>query len=646
MKQAPLELQRVTTAGFLITIGIIFGDIGTSPLYVLRAIVGDNVISEQLILGAISCVFWTLTLQTTIKYVVFTLRADNKGEGGIFSLYALLRRYRSRFLTIAAMVGGSALLADGLITPPISISSAIEGLHLKNESIPVMPLVIIIIVALFFIQQFGTGFVGRAFGPVMAVWFSMIGILGIFQVFGHPEILQAINPSYAIDLLTEYPGGFWLLGGVFLCTTGAEALYSDLGHCGRQNIRVSWVFVKICLLLNYFGQGGWLLSHAGQTLGTMNPFYEIMPYWFVIPGVVIATLAAIVASQALISGSFTLINEAMRLNFMTRLRIIYPTNIRGQIYIPAVNWLLMIGCICIVLHFKESANMEAAYGMAIILTMMVTTILMVWYLRMKHYAGWFIFLFIVVYGTIEGAFLISHFNKLAHGGWITLMISSGIFFLMYCWGEGRRIRNRFVEFTNIRTYLDTISDLRHDESIPKISTHLAYLTSANNDYDIENAIVYSIFQKRPKRADVYWLLHVDVTDDPYRLEYKVIHMIPGEVIKIDFMIGFRIEPRINLFFRQVVSELKAKGEVDVVSRYASLSKQNMIGDFRFVVIEKFLSYDNVIEVYEKLILSVHNMMKKIGLSDEKAFGLDTSNVLIEKVPIVINPPSEIRLKRV
>ncbi|MDQ3050263.1 MAG: KUP/HAK/KT family potassium transporter [Bacteroidota bacterium] len=645
MKKAH-HLQRLSGAGLLITIGIIFGDIGTSPLYVLRAIVGSHEISADLVLGAVSCIFWTLTLQTSIKYVIITLQADNRGEGGTFSLYALLRRYKSRFLTIAAMIGGSALLADGMITPPISISSAIEGLHTLNDQIPVIPIVIVIISLLFFIQQFGTGFVGRSFGPIMVVWFSMIGVLGTVSLIMYPDILYAVNPVHAIELLTLYPGGFWLLGGVFLCTTGAEALYSDLGHCGKKNIRVSWIFVKTSLLLNYFGQGAWLISEAGNSLGERNPFYEIMPSWFVLTGVIISTFAAIVASQAMISGSFTLINEAIRLNFMTRFRIVYPTDIRGQIYIPAINWFLMFGCIGVVLYFRESANMEAAYGMAIILTMMATTILLVWYLKMKHVAIWLIVIFIIVYGTIESAFLVANISKLAHGGWITLLISAVVFIFMYSWKEGRRIRNRYVEFTDLREYLSQISELRKDTSIPKTSTHLVYLSSANNEYEIENTIIYSIFQKRPKRADVYWLLHVDVSDDPYRMEYKVNHLVPGEIIKIEFRIGFRIEPRINLFFRQVVSEMKAKGEVDVTSRYVSLSRQHKIGDFRFVVIEKFMSYDNVIPIYEKIILSFYNLLKKTGLSDEKAFGLDTSNVLIEKVPIVINPPSDIKLTRV
>ena len=632
-------------AGMLITIGIIFGDIGTSPLYVLRAIVGDKPISDTLVLGALSCIFWTLTIQTTVKYVLITLQADNKGEGGIFSLYALLRRFKLKTLAILAMIGGSALLADGMITPPISISSAIEGLHHLNEGIPVIPIVIAIIFFLFFIQQFGTGFVGRSFGPIMMVWFVMIGTLGAASLIENPGVLAALNPAYAIGLLTEQPGGFWLLGGVFLCTTGAEALYSDLGHCGRQNIRISWIFVKTSLLLNYFGQGAWLLSIPSGSLGVENPFYAIMPSWFVFTGVIVATLAAVVASQALISGSFTLVNEAIRLNFMTRQKIIYPTDVRGQLYIPSVNWLLMTGCIGVVLYFKESANMEAAYGMAIIITMMVTSTLLIWYLKLKHVSSWLLALFILVYGTIEGAFLVSNLDKITHGGWITLVISFGIFFLMYCWNEGRRIRNRYLEFTDVRQYLPLLHELRNDTTIPQFSTHLAYLTSANNKYELENAIIYSMFQKRPKRADVYWLLHVDVTDDPYRMEYKVTHLVEGEVIKIDFRLGFRIEPRINLFFRQVVSDMKAHGEVNVHSRYESLSKQNVIGDFRFVVIEKFLSYDNVIQLYEKIVLSVYNIQKKLGLTDEKAFGLDTSNVLVEKVPIVISAPVEVRLKR-
>lgn len=640
------HLNKVSAAGLLVSLGIIFGDIGTSPLYVLKAIVGKDLISSELILGGISCIFWTLTLQTTIKYVIITLRADNNGEGGIFSLYALIRRAKFKYLVMAAVVGGSALLADGIITPPISVSSAIEGLKILKIKIPTESIVIVIITLLFFIQQFGTRQVGRFFGPVMLVWFLMLGTLGFMALTTNPTILKAINPYYAINLITIYPGGFWLLGAVFLCTTGAEALYSDLGHCGRQNIRVSWTLVKTCLLLNYFGQGAWLLNREGTLLADMNPFYELMPHWFLITGIVISTSAAIVASQALISGSFTLINEAIRLNFGPKLKIVYPTDLRGQLYIPSVNWMLWAGCVAVVLYFKESSNMEAAYGLAIIITMISTTILLSFYLYLKKVSVFIIGFLVFLFGTVELAFLVANLSKFTHGGWITLILSGFLMTLMTVWYMARKIKNRFVEFTKVNEYLPLISELGHDMTIPKFGTHLVYLTSANRNDEIESKVIYSILQKQPKRADVYWFLHVDVLDEPYTMEYKVITLLPGRVIKIDFRLGFRIEPRINMMFRQVVQEMVEKKEVDITSRYESLNRQQVIGDFRFIVMEKFLSNDNDLPFKDKLIMDTYFIMKNFGLSEERAFGLDTSSVLIEKVPMVIQTPSKIKLKRV
>lgn len=630
----------------LVSLGIIFGDIGTSPLYVLKAIVGSSVISADLILGGVSCIFWTLTIQTTIKYVIITLRADNNGEGGIFSLYALIRRAKFRYLALAAIVGGSALLADGIITPPISVSSAIEGLKILKIKIPTETIVICIITLLFFIQQFGTKLVGRFFGPVMLIWFIMLGILGFMSLSSNFHILKAINPYHAINLLILYPGGFWLLGAVFLCTTGAEALYSDLGHCGRQNIRVSWTLVKTCLLLNYFGQGAWLLNHEGTYLNEANPFYELMPHWFLITGIVISTLATIVASQALISGSFTLINEAIRLNFGPKLKIIYPTDLKGQLYVPAVNWLLWAGCVGVVLYFKESKNMEAAYGLAIIITMISTTILLMFYLYIKRVSKIVIGLLIVLFGSVEIAFLIANLSKFTHGGWITIVISGFLMLLMTAWYMARKIKNRFIEFTHIDKYLPLIKELSKDITIPKYGTHLVYLTSANRNDEIESKIIYSILQKQPKRADVYWFLHVDVLDEPYKMEYKVITLLPGRVIKIDFRLGFRVEPRINLMFRQVVQEMVENKEVDITSRYESLNSRQVIGDFRFIVMEKFLSNDNELPFMDTLIMDVYFIMKNFGLSEERAFGLDTSSVVVEKVPMVIQAPSSIKLKRV
>ncbi len=640
------NIHKVSGAMLLITLGIIYGDIGTSPLYVMKAIIGKQPINSELVLGGISCIFWTLTIQTTFKYVMLTLRADNKGEGGIFSLYALVRRTKLKWLKWPAIIGGAALLADGIITPPISVSSAIEGLRIFNPGIPTVPIVIAILTALFIIQQFGTKFIGQFFGPMMLIWFSMIGVLGFSNLIHHPSVLSAINPYHAFHLISQYPGGFWLLGAVFLCTTGAEALYSDLGHCGRKNIRITWVFVKSMLLLNYFGQAAWLMEKEGSLLRDKNPFYEMMPVWFLLPGIIIATAAAIVASQALISGSFTLINEAVRLNFWPKVRIVYPTNLRGQLYVPSVNWLLLIGCIGITLFFRESSGMEGAYGLAIIITMISTTTLLAYYLYLRRVSFYFIGFVLVLFLTVEFSFLIANLDKFPHGGWLTLLIAIALIGLMWGWYTARKIRNRFVEFVKVKDYLNLLRDLSHDFSIPKYATHLVYLTSANLKDEIEAKVIYSILQKQPKRADMYWFAHVDVMDEPYTMEYKVTELIRANIIRIDFRLGFRVEPRINLMFRKVVSDMVKNLEVDITSRYESLGKKNLIGDFRFVVMEKFLSYENELPFYEKIILDIYFFFKKISLSEERAFGLDTSSVTIEKVPLIVNPIGEVNLKRI
>lgn len=641
-----LDLKKVSAAGALITLGIIFGDIGTSPLYVLKAIVGENnVINSETILGGLSCIFWTLTLQTTVKYVILTLRADNKGEGGIFALYALVKKAKIKWLMFPAVIGGSTLLADGIITPPISVASAVEGLRVVNPDIHTIPIVIAILTALFTIQQFGTKFIGKSFGPSMLVWFLMLSTLGLIQIAADISVLSAVNPYYAYKLLFLHPQGFLVLGAVFLCTTGAEALYSDLGHCGRKNIRFTWIFVKTALLLNYFGQGAWLIAHEGQQL-TSNPFYSIMPEWFVPVGIAISTIATVVASQALISGSFTLINEAIRLNFWPKVKVNYPTDLKGQLYIPSLNWMLLAGCIGIVLYFQESSGMEAAYGLAIVLTMLMTTTLLTYYMFIKRYNPILIGLCLVTYITIETSFLIANLHKFTHGGWITLLIGSILTTVMLIWYNARKIRNRYVEFVPLAEYLPVLEDLSHDLTVPKYATHLVYLTSANDRQEIESKIIYSITQKQPKRADIYWFLHVDVVDEPYRMEYKVNEFIHDDVIRIDFILGFRIAPRINLMFRKVVEDMVNKKEVDIRSRYKSLNKNNIIGDFRFVVIEKFVSFENELPFYEKVILDVYAFLKHLSLSEEKAFGLDTSSVTVETMPLIIAPPKELNLKRI
>jgi KUP system potassium uptake protein len=638
--------HKLTAAGVLVTLGIIFGDIGTSPLYVLRAIVGDSVIDKEIILGGVSCIFWTLTMQTTLKYIVLTLRADNRGEGGVFALYTLVKKTKVRWLLIPAIIGGSALLGEGIITPAISVSSAVEGLQALNPDIQTMPIVISIIAALFFIQQFGTKSIGQFFGPVMLIWFVFLAVMGAVAISDNIEVLKALNPYYGFRLLLFHPGGFWLLGAVFLCTTGAEALYSDLGHCGRDNIRVSWIFVKISLMLNYMGQASFLLNLDGQQLGDISPFYAIIPKGILPLGIGIATIATIVASQALISGSFTLINEAIRLNLWPKVKINYPSNLKGQLYIPSINWLLMIGCLGIVMLFRESKNMEAAYGLTIIIGMLMSSILLVYYMRLKRYKMFYVIGFMITYAIIEIAFLIANLDKLPHGGWVTMLIATLLVIIMWIWYDARKIRNSYVEFTKLDDYLGLMYDLSKDLSIPKYATHLVYLTGANRKDEIESKIIYSILQKQPKRADIYWFVHVDLMDEPYTMEYKVTEIIKDDVIRIDFKLGFRVAPRINLMFRKVVQDLVKNKEVDITSRYESLNKNNVIGDFRFVVMEKFLSSENELPFYEKVVLKIYFFLKSISLSEEKAFGLDTSSVNVEKVPLIIAPPREINLKRI
>jgi KUP system potassium uptake protein len=643
------DLQKLTTAGLLISLGIIYGDIGTSPLYVFKAIVGDHAITESLALGGVSCIFWTLTLQTTIKYVMITLQADNKGEGGIFSLFSLVRR-RAKWLIIPAVVGGCALLADGIITPPITISSAIEGLHAKYPQLPTMSVVISIIAGLFFIQQFGTSLVGKAFGPIMFLWFTMMGVLGISYIIQMPGIIKALNPYYAYHLLTSTnnPTAFGILGAVFLCTTGAEALYSDLGHCGRSNIRVSWIYVKTCLIFNYLGQAVWLMQRNGQELNldVLNPFYQIMPSWFLIFGIGIATVAAIIASQALISGSYTLIAEAVRLNLWPKVRINYPSEQKGQLYVPSINWIMCAGCIGVVLLFKHSAKMEAAYGLSITVAMLMTTILVSKFLKRRKVPSYLINLFLLVYLAVEGIFLSSNLGKFVEGGWFTLTIGFVLFSVMWSWHTARKIRNRYVKFIEIEDYYDILKELSDDQSVAKYASQLVYLTSANFNSEVESKIIYSILQKQPKRADIYWLVHVDVMDEPYTRDYEVDFLVPNKLIRIDFKLGFRVGQQINLLFRKVVEDLVKNGEVDITSQYDSLNKRKIVGDFRFVVIEKVLSRSHNLSFYERIIMTIYGQLKKMSISEERGFGLDLSFVTVEKVPLMLSDPESVVINRV
>lgn len=638
--------NRVTIASLLVALGIIYGDIGTSPLYVLKAIVGEREISEILVFGGVSLIFWTLVFQTTFKYIVLTLMADNNGEGGVFSLYALVKRY-GKYLVIPTILGATTLLADGIITPPISVASAIEGLTMVKglEALPTVPIVIVILSLLFFFQRFGTQKVGSLFGPIMVVWFSMLFVMGAHEISQFPSLLKAINPYYGYELLVKYPQGFWLLGAVFLCTTGAEALYSDLGHCGIKNIRITWVFVKIALVTNYVGQAAWIMHQGQQTLNGRNPFFEMMPPWFLIPGIIIATLATIIASQALISGSYTLISEAMSLNFWPRVAVRQPTEMKGQIYIPSVNTILWVGCILMILYFKSSSHMEAAYGFSITIAMMMTTYLLAFFLiYRKKWNKLLVTGILIIFGIIELSFFITNSAKIKER-WMFLFFELFIFLTMYVWYYARKINNGLVRFVDLGKHIPLLKELNEDDGIPKFATHLIYLTKANHRTQIEEKIIRSIFSKKPKRADVYWFLHINRTDAPYTLNYEVSELLDDKVIKVTINIGFRVQPKTEIYFKKIVQDLVTKKELNLHIRPDGSTKYNHEPDFKFVVIEKFLSVENEFNLRNGLLLNGYFYLKQLGLKDEKAFGLEKSDVVTEQVPLLYQPIQNIDLVR-
>jgi KUP system potassium uptake protein len=637
--------HQLSTAGVLIALGIIYGDIGTSPIYTLKFIVGDKVITDDLILGGLSCIFWTLTLVTTIKYVYLALNADNKGEGGIFALYALVRRYKASWVIYPAIIGCCTLISDGFITPAISVSSAVEGLRLIYPGIPTTSIVIVILLCLFIFQQFGSAVVGRTFGPIMSVWFLMLGVLGAHQLIQNPVILKALNPAYAFSLIANYPKGFWLLGGVFLCTTGAEALYSDLGHVGKINVRVGWGFVKTCLLLNYFGQGAWLLSMEGTRLGEQIPFYALMPEKFLIFGIVIATMATIIASQALITGTFSLVNEAMKLKLWPASRVRYPSVSRGQMYIPAINWILMFGSILVVMIFQEAKAMEGAYGLAITVDMLMTTSLLVYYFSTAKKSTYRTVLLAFLFFTLEGMFLVSNLDKFRHGGWFAFTIAFLFFSMMFILLKARMLRQRHTEFVDLRHYENMLKELQEDQTIPKEATNLVYLAVADSRRYIDSNIIYSIFKKRPKRADVYWFVHVETVDNPFTSKYVVDTIIPKRAFFIRIKLGFKTPHRVNALFNKIIHEMADNGEIDLTSPYPALHKYSMMADFKFISLHSWASADSEISNFERLVITGYRIIKSISLSTEEMYGLEAANIEVEKVPIQVGPMAKVKIKR-
>lgn len=628
------HLDRFAWGGVLIAFGIVFGDLGTSPLYTFKAIIGERIIDDTIVLGGVSAIFWTLLLQTTLKYVLLTMRADNRGEGGIFSLYTLIRRY-AKWALWPAIIGGSFMIADSLITPPISVMSAVEGLQMLRPDIPVVGITIVIIIILFLFQQTGTQLIGRFFGPAMVIWFGMIAVLGVANLAQDPTVLRAINPWYAYELLTRYPGGFWVLGGVFLCTTGAEALYADMGHVGRRNIQIAWIFIKISLLLCYFGEAAMLLQYRGGTLAEVHAFFGLVPRWFLVPSIAIATAATVIASQSLITGTYTLFNEAMRLGLWPKLRVEFPTETRGQIYVPVINWLMMFGCIGMVLYFRESANMEAAFGLSVTLTMLMTTVLLGIYLYTRKVNMVLVIALVVFYLVVEGTFLIANLAKFTHGGWITLLIGLLLISVIYIWYQGKRLKNRYKAFIPLKKHLPLLKKLSEDTTVPKHSTHLVYFTLSPKSSSVEERSLKSIFLHQPKRADTYWFVHVEVDDAPYTTRYHVDIVAPNDVIYVRFRLGFRVVPRINLMFRQVVEKLVSAGQVHLEEGYRLNDRGSFTGDFRFVLIKSILSVENNLSFRDNFIMRAFFLLDYLSQSEESTFGLDDDSVLVEKHPLVL-----------
>jgi KUP system potassium uptake protein len=649
LKTRSYSPNKLSAAGILITLGIIYGDIGTSPLYVFNAIIGNKLIEKSLILGGMSCVFWTLILITTFKYIYLALKADNQGEGGIFALYSLVKNHPAKWPIIAALIGCSALIADGFITPPISISSAIEGLDIIFPDLPTLPIVVSILILLFVFQQFGTSVIGKVFGPVMVIWFATIGLLGLNQILKNPIILEALNPYYAFHLLVQHPGGFWVLGAVFLCSTGAEALYADLGHCGKKNIRLSWFFVLTCLLLNYFGQSAWAMQHIGESIGSKGVFYSLVPKQFLPLVIFIATTAAIIASQALISGCFTLVNEAFKLRLWINLKVHYPSHSKGQVYIAPVNWFLMFGCLAVLFIFQKSSNMEAVYGLSITINMLMTSFLLLLFFHQRGVRKEFLFVLALLFFSTELSFLFSNVKKFFFGGWFTFIMAFVIFTLMYLFHRARDFRNKRFKKENLLDYKDLFEEVMMDESIQKEATNLVFMSKSGGETGlVDSNVIYSIFHNKPKRADVYWFVNVEILDNPHGEEnmYSVKTIVPGKVFYVHLQVGFKVKYTVRNLFAKVVEEMVNNKEVDEISRYTSLRNHNFEADFKFVFVKSMVPSENELGTMNKVALATYSKLHALGYPVYKEFGLDTSNIVEETMPLKYSLKGDLNLVRV
>lgn len=654
----------ISIGAMLVTLGVVYGDIGTSPMYVTKALLSGNggimSVTEEFILGALSLVIWTVTLLTTVKYVLISLRADNHGEGGIFALYSIVRR-GAKWLIVPAMLGGSALLADGVLTPAVTITTAIEGLRtipevhaiMGNNQINVVIITLVIVCVLFLVQRAGTSKIGRAFGPVMTFWFLFLAVSGLINIMGNPVVIKAFNPIRGISFLfsPNNHAGIMILGSCFLATTGAEALYSDMGHVGRGNIYATWPFVKVCLILSYLGQGAWLLANAGNkellAISDLNPFFQMLPDVVRPFGVVLSTCAAIIASQALITGAFSLVSEASRLDLMPHMQVFYPAETKGQLYIPMVNYVMWIGCVIVVLLFQSSAHMEAAYGLAITITMICTTILLFFYLHKIRKVKFFPWVFVVFFAALEGFFFASSLTKFFHGGYFTILLAALIMSIMVSWYNGSTVERRQATLLPVRDYLDQLDRLRHDSTYDKLCDNLVYLTNNSRTDYLDRDILYSIFDKHPKRASAYWFLNVEVTDEPRTFAYSVENLGTDYFFRVHLYLGYKVNQRVNAYLRQIVSDLSASGELPPQkSDYSVYKTPGPIGSFRFCMIYKTLAPESDVDSGERSAIALKYAIRRHAGSPVQWYGLENSNVIYEYVPLFTKFKTVGRLTRI
>ncbi|MDB6268460.1 KUP/HAK/KT family potassium transporter [Lactobacillus amylovorus] len=657
--------KRMSAAGLLIAIGIVYGDIGTSPLYVMKSIVEGNGgignVNRDFIVGSISLVLWTVTLLTTVQTVLIALKATNHGEGGIFALYTLVRK-RAKWLVLPALIGGAAILADGTLTPAVTVTTAIEGLKgLKfGGNVPVstqemvIVITVVILLVLFSIQKMGTSIIGKAFGPIMFIWFTFLGVMGVINMAGDWTIIQAINPVYAIKLLfSPYnKAGIFILGSIFLATTGAEALYSDVGHVGKKNIIGSWPFVFVCLSLNYFGQGVWILNNPHFQLadgGVLNPFYEMIPINIRLFAIILATIAAVIASQALITGSFTLVAEASGLKFLPRMNINYPSTEKGQIYIPSVNKGICVATIAIVLYFQTSAHMEAAYGLSITISMLATTILLYEWLAMKKINPIWNWIFLIFFGVLDIMFMISSLTKFTHGGYVSLFIAGVIGFIMYVWYYGNKVRDKRESrnaYVRLDEYTDMLTNLSHDEDYPTYATNLVYMANVKYNKFVKREILYSILDKRPKRAKAYWFVTVNVTNEPFTAEYAVNTYGTKNVINIQLYLGFKKQTSVNVYIRQIVHDLIADGTIEPQPQKYTTTPGRDVGDFSFVIVNDVISPQTQLVGYEKWLVEARVRLQNLSSNPASWFGLEYADTVIERVPLILGKPNPSYIKRI